>query len=45
MNWIITHDLLPLLIVDDETNDTIHITEGTLNKAYEILKRQENEQK
>ena len=45
MNWIITHDLLPLLIVDDETNDTIHITEGTLNKAYEILKKQENEQK
>ena len=45
MNWIITHDLLPLLIIDDETNDTIHITEGTLNKAYEILKRQENEQK
>ena len=44
MNWIITRDLLPLLIVDDETNDTIHITEGTLNKAYEILKRQENEQ-
>ena len=45
MNWIITHDLLPLLIVDDETKDTIHITEGTLNKAYEILKKQENEQK
>lgn len=43
MNWIITHDLLPLLIIDDETNDTIHITESTLNKAYEILNRQENE--
>lgn len=43
MNWIITHDLLPLLIIDDETNDTIHITESTLNKAYEILHRQENE--
>jgi cell division protein FtsI (penicillin-binding protein 3) len=43
MNWIITHDLLPLLIIDDETNDTIQITESTLNKAYEILNRQENE--
>ena len=43
MNWIITHDLLPLLIIDDETNDTIHITESTLNKANEILHRQENE--
>ena len=43
MNWIITHDLLPLLIIDDEKNDTIQITESTLNKAYEILNRQENE--
>ena len=43
MNWIITHDLLPLLIIDDETNDTIQITESTLNKANEILNRQENE--
>jgi len=31
------------LIIDDETNDTIHITESTLNKVYEILNRQENE--
>ena len=44
MNWMITHGLLPLSIIDDETNDTIQITESTLNKAYEILKRQENEQ-
>ena len=43
MNWIITHDLLPLLVIDDETNDTIQITESTLNKANEILNRQENE--
>ena len=43
MNWIITHDLLPLSIIDDETNDTIHITESTLNKVYEILHRQDNE--
>ena len=43
MNWIITHDLLPLLIIDDETNDTIQITESTLNKANEILNRQDNE--
>ena len=44
MSWIITHDLLPLLIIDNETNDTIHITESSLNKAYEILKRQESEE-
>jgi hypothetical protein len=43
MEWMITHDLLPLLIIDDETNDTIQITESTLNKANEILNRQENE--
>jgi cell division protein FtsI (penicillin-binding protein 3) len=43
MNWIITHDLHPLLVIDHETNDTIQITESTLNKAYEILHRQENE--
>lgn len=43
MNWIITHDLLSLMVIDDETNDTIHVTESTLNKAYEILHRQENE--
>ena len=43
MNWIITHDMHSLLVIDDETNDTIQITESTLNKAYEILNRQENE--
>ena len=43
MNWIITHDMHSLLVIDDETNDTIKITESTLNKAYEILNRQENE--
>lgn len=43
MEWMITHDLLPLLVIDDETNDTIQITESTLNKANEILNRQDNE--
>ena len=43
MNWIITHDMHSLLVIDDETNDTIQITESTLNKAYEILNRQDNE--
>ncbi len=43
MNWIITHDMHSLLVIDDETNDTIQITESTLNKAYEILNSQENE--
>lgn len=43
MNWIITHDLLPLLVVDDETSDTIHVTESTLDRAYEILHRHDDE--
>ena len=43
MNWIITHDMHSLLVIDNETNDTIQITESTLNKANEILQRQENE--
>ncbi len=42
MNWIITHDMHSLLVIDDETNDTIQITESTLNKGNEILHRQEN---
>jgi cell division protein FtsI (penicillin-binding protein 3) len=43
MNWIITHDMHSLLVIDDETNDTIQITESTLNKASEILHRQSTE--
>ena len=43
MNWIIMHCPPTVAVVDDETNDTIQITESTLNKAYGILKRQENE--
>ena len=43
MNWIIMHCPPTVAVVDDETNDTIQITESTLNKAYEILNRQENE--
>ena len=43
MNWIIMHCPPTVAVVDDETNDTIQITGSTLNKAYEILNRQENE--
>ena len=43
MNWIIMHCPPTVAVVDDETNDTIQITESTLNKANEILNRQENE--
>jgi len=43
MNWIIMHCPPTVAVVDDETNDTIQITESTLNKANEILHRQENE--
>ena len=43
MNWIIMHCPPTVAVVDDETNDTIQITESTLNKAYEILNRQEHE--
>lgn len=43
MEWMITHDMHSLLVIDNETNDTIQITESTLNKANEILQRRENE--
>ena len=43
MEWMITHDMPSLAVIDEETNDTIQITESTLNKANEILHRQENE--
>ena len=32
MNWMITHDLFPLLLIDDETNDTIRVTEDMITK-------------
>ena len=43
MTWMITHRIIPLVVVDDETNDTIDITESTIDKAFEILERQEKE--
>lgn len=43
MTWMITHRIVPLAVIDDETNDTIDITESTIEKAYEILERQEKE--
>lgn len=43
LKWMITHRIVPLAVVDDETNDTIDITESTIEKAYEILERQEKE--
>lgn len=43
MTWMITHRMIPLIVIDDETNDTIDITESTIEKAYEILERQEKE--
>ena len=43
LEWMITHRIVPLAVIDDETNDTIDITESTIEKAYEILERQEKE--
>lgn len=40
MEWMITHDMPSLAVIDDETNDTIQVSEKTLNKAKEILEKQ-----
>lgn len=40
MEWMIAHRVIPLAYIDDETNDTIDITESNMDKAYEILERQ-----
>lgn len=41
LEWMITHRIVPLAVIDDETKDTISITESTLDKALKILERQE----
>lgn len=43
LEWMITHRIVPLAVINDETNDTIDITESTIEKAFEILERQEKE--
>ena len=42
MTWMITHRMIPLTVIDEETNDTIDITESSIDKAFEILEKQEN---
>lgn len=42
MEWMIAHRVIPLAYIDDETNDTIDITGSNIEKASEILKKQEN---
>ena len=45
MEWMITHDMPTLAVIDDETNDTLQVSEKTINKVLEILERQgENDQ-
>ena len=41
MEWMITHDMPSLAVIDDETNDTLKVSEKTINKVHEILERQE----
>ena len=43
VEWMVTHRIIPLAVVDEETNDTIDITESNIEKAYEILDKQEKE--
>ena len=41
MEWMITHDMPSLAVIDDETNDTIQVSEKTINKVHEIIERQD----
>ena len=41
VEWMIAHDMPSLSVLDEETGDTVKITESTINKANEILQRQE----
>ena len=41
MEWMITHDMPSLAVIDEETNDTIQVSEKTINKVHEILEKQE----
>ena len=42
MTWMITHRMIHLTVIDEETNETIDITESSIDKAFEILEKQEN---
>ena len=37
IEWMTTHGMPPLIYVDDETNDTISITEETLPSVIDSL--------
>ena len=41
VEWMIAHDMPSLSVLDEETGDRVKITESTINKANEILQRQE----
>ena len=41
VEWMIAHDMPSLSVLDEETGDTVKITESTINKANEILQGQE----
>lgn len=43
VEWMIAHRIVPLAVIDGETNDTIGITESNIGKVYENLERQEKE--
>lgn len=44
VEWMIAHRIIPLKVIDEETNDTIDITESNLETVYEILAKQEKEE-
>ena len=41
MEWMITHDMPSLAVIDEETNDTIQVSEKSINKVHETLEKQE----
>ena len=41
MTWMITHRMIPLVVIDDETNDTICVTESNINEILESLEKEE----
>ena len=41
MEWMITHGMSPVLLLDEETNDTIRITEDNIRSVSDSLSNEE----
>ena len=40
LEWMIAHGIIPVLFVDDETNDSIDITESNKNEILQNLEKE-----